>query len=104
MAKRKPKPKNSTVEEIIELFLDGAAFTHDAEDIRCQTAAIQPVVDEWDARADRADAKGKILLKRSAQMAAALQPDGMAELLAKAPGSLRTILIPSIAKMPPAAL
>jgi hypothetical protein len=56
MAKRKPKPKKSTVEKIIELFLDGAALTHDAEDIRAQIIAMQAVAVEWNAKAVRADA------------------------------------------------
>jgi len=100
MAKRKPKPKKSTVEKIIELFLDGAALTHDAEDIRAQIIAMQAVAVEWNAKAVRADAKGRRRLARSARMAGSLGPGEMAELLSKAPPTLRTILIPALAKMP----
>ena len=103
MAKRKPKPKKSTVEEVIDLFLDGAALTHDAEDIRAKTAETLAIIDEWEADAVRADAKGRRRLARSAHLAGSLGPTEFAELLSKAPGSLRTILIKSLDKILPAA-
>ena len=98
MAKRKPK---STADKVIGLFLDGAAFTHDAEDIRAKTAETLAIIDEWEAEAVRADAKGRRRLARSAQMAGSLGPTELAELLSKAPPALRTILVASLEKMHP---
>jgi hypothetical protein len=99
MAKRKPK---STVETIIELFLDGGALTNDADYKRRQIATIRANVARVEAQASRDHARGTKYLARSAKMAGALGPTEMAELLSKAPGQLRMILIKSLDKIPPA--
>ena len=95
MAKRKPK---STADKVIGLFLDGAAFTHDAEDIRAKTAETLAIIDEWEAEAVRADAKGRRRLARSAQMAGSLGPTELAELLSKARGPLRVVLVEAVSR------
>ena len=100
MAKRKPKPK-STVETIIALFLEGCDLTQSADDTRRKLAAAQANIDKLSVRVDRRHATGRRRLKRSAEMAGKLGPDGLAELLAKAPPALRTILVTSLEKMHP---
>ena len=93
--KRKPKP---TVAAVLRLANDAGVAVEWAKNDRADIAGHRAQIATLRRRAAASDVRARTCLKRAALVTNALPPEGLAELLSRAPGWMRAILIQEISR------